>query len=444
MVLMKIRLALLLSALVLVAVALAGCGSAVASPSATSQPSPTASSAATNTPVPTGTALPVVTVTQAPATLPSPTGSATATLTSNAGAIAFALKPEVTGLRQPLFVTTARDGSGDIYIVEKAGRIRVAHGGTLRSDAFLDLTDRVRSSELERGLLGLAFHPAYKTNGYVYVNYTDLNGDTVVSRFTASADRHSADASSEKMVLQIKQPYANHNGGNIVFGPDGMLWIGMGDGGSAGDPQRNGQNKNTLLGKLLRIDVDHGDPYSIPPDNPFVNQPNARGEVWAFGLRNPWRWSFDLANGDLYIGDVGQNAREEIDYVRAGTHGGLNFGWNIMEGTLCYPESANCDRTGITLPVFEYRTGVEGCAIVGGYVYRGKQFPAMNGLYFFGDNCNSTIWSLVRGTDGNWKRAVAVPPADSSIGVSSFGQDEAGEIYVTGLSSGTVYRLVVR
>jgi glucose/arabinose dehydrogenase len=386
----------------------------------------------------------VSTATVAPTATSLPPATSLPTATPSASALKIELKPEVSGLRQPLFVTSPRDGSGDIYIVEKAGRIRVADGSTLRTDPFLDITARVRSSELERGLLGLAFHPKYQSNGYLYVNYTDLNGDTVISRFTASGDRRVADASSEKMILQIKQPYANHNGGNLVFGPDGMLWIGMGDGGSGGDPQRNGQNKNALLGKMLRIDVDRGDPYTIPPDNPFVNQPNARGEVWAYGLRNPWRWSFDRLNGDLYIGDVGQNAWEEIDYVPTGSRSGTNFGWNIMEGLHCYPENSTCDRTGITLPVYEYPTRMDGCAIVGGYVYRGKQFPAMNGKYFFSDNCNPTIWSLARGADGKWARTVAVAPADTSIGVSSFGEDEAGEIYVTGLSSGVIYRLVVR
>ncbi len=421
---------------------LISCSTVIPTPPPTPSPVPTA------TPLPLATARP--TDTPRPTATSAPSGAPTATAVPGATATrapqanpTLDLVPVVMGLSQPLFITHAGDGSGEIYVVEKAGRVEVAKDGVKRTVPFLNITDRVRSSGSEQGLLGLAFHPNYKTNGWFYVNYTDLNGDTVIARYTASGDRRVADANSQKQILFVAQPYANHNGGNLIFGPDGMLWIGLGDGGSAGDPQRNGQNKAALLGKMLRIDVDRGDPYAIPRDNPFVNDPGARGEVWAFGLRNPWRYSFDRATGDLYIADVGQNAWEEIDFVAAGTRGGMNFGWNRMEGAHCYPPSVtNCDPGGVTLPVAEYRNPQEGCSVTGGYVYRGKQFPGLSGIYFFSDYCNPTLWSLKRSSDGTWTRTEAIPRVSGSPGFSSFGEDEAGELYLTGLNNGIIYQLV--
>jgi glucose/arabinose dehydrogenase len=358
------------------------------------------------------------------------------------------LVPVLTGLQQPLFLTHAGDGSGNVYIVEKRGRIRVAKDGhskndqgVVRAQPFLDISSMVRSSGSEQGLLGLAFHPNYRSNGHLFVNYIDASGNTVIARFTASGDKSAVDPGSGKTILAIEQPFANHNGGMLAFGPDGMLWIGMGDGGSGGDPRGNGQNRGALLGKLLRLDVDRGDPYVIPPDSPFAGQPNVRGEIWALGLRNPWRFSFDRLTGDLYIGDVGQNSWEEIDFVPAGSPGGLNFGWNRMEGTHCYPPGRSCDPGGLALPIVEYPTGAEGCSVTGGYVYRGKAIPAAAGVYYFTDYCSGTLWAASRDAAGVWRRTVAVAGSGGNRGHSSLGEDEAGELYVTGLGDGVVYRL---
>ena len=352
------------------------------------------------------------------------------------------LRPALTGLAQPLYLTHAHDGTGDAYVVEKEGRIRVARNGVVRDQPFLDITPLVRSAESERGLLGLAFHPNYANNGYFYVNYTDLRGNTMIARYTASPDRSVGDPGTAKTILAFDQPFPNHNGGNLVFGPDGMLWIGTGDGGSGGDPFGNGQNHGAILGKMLRIDVDAGDPYGIPPDNAFLDDPNARPEVWAIGLRNPWRYSFDCATNDLYIADVGQNNWEEVNFTPAGSPAGLNYGWNLMEGTHCYPPGSGCDPTGLVLPVTDYATGQEGCSVTGGYVYRGAAFPALTGIYFFTDYCSGTIWTLTRDAEGAWQRTEVIPAPSSFAGYSSFGEDEAGEVYITALGTGTVYQLV--
>ncbi len=349
--------------------------------------------------------------------------------------------PALTGLVQPLFLTHAGDGSGDLYIVEKRGRVRVAKAGAAPARPFLDISPLVRSSGSEQGLLGLAFHPNYRSNGYLFVNYINRDGDTVIARFTAPGDRSAADPDSQKTVLTVKQPFANHNGGMVAFGPDGMLWIGMGDGGSGGDPKGNGQNLGQVLGKLLRIDVDQGDPYAIPQDNPFVGRPGARGEIWALGLRNPWRFSFDRLTGDLYIGDVGQNAWEEVDFVAAGTPGGMNFGWNLTEGSHCYPEGRSCDRAGLTLPIVDYPNNGGGCSVTGGYVYRGRAIPAAVGIYYFTDYCSGTLWAATRDVAGAWRHTVARPGPGANSGYSSLGEDEAGELYVTSLGDGVVYRL---
>jgi glucose/arabinose dehydrogenase len=291
-------------------------------------------------------------------------------------------------------------------------------------------------------LLGLAFHPDYADNGLLFVNYTDRQGDTVVARFAVSDDPDQADPDSASIVLTVAQPAPNHNGGNIVFGPDGYLYIGLGDGGDAGDAFGNGQNGQTLLGAMLRIDVSVGDgaPYSIPPDNPFTGDPGVLDEIWAIGLRNPWRYSFDRLTGDLYIADVGQNVYEEVNIQPAASPGGENYGWPIMEGQHCYPERASCSAEGLALPVIEY-DHTQGCSVTGGYVYRGRAFPALEGVYLFGDYCSGRIWGLAPGGDGTWQVAELI---QSGVQISSFGEDEAGEIYVLDMRGGALYQIAAR
>jgi glucose/arabinose dehydrogenase len=285
----------------------------------------------------------------------------------------------------------------------------------------------------------MAFHPGYQTNRYFYVSYTDTNGDSRIVRYRASANPEVADPTSAAEVLFLAQPYANHNGGLVTFGPDGKLYIGFGDGGSGGDPQGNGQNRSTLLGKLLRIDVDGASPYAIPPDNPFVGVSGVRGEIWAYGLRNPWRFSFDRESGDLYIADVGQSAREEVDVEAAGGAGGANYGWNVMEGLICYG-TASCAQTGLTLPVIDYPHADGACSITGGYVYRGQALPVLRGRYLYADYCAGWVrsFTLVGGqaTDPrDW------PDLAPGSGVTSFGHDGRGELYIM-TQGGALYRIV--
>ncbi len=343
------------------------------------------------------------------------------------------------GLASPLYVGSAGDGSGRLFVIEQEGRIRVIRDGRLAAEPFLDLSARI-SSGGERGLLGLAFAPTFATDGRFYVDYTDSDGNTVVAELRApdpAADR--ADPASERVLLRIDQPYANHNGGGLAFGPDGMLWIATGDGGSAGDPHGNGQRLDTLLAKLLRIDpTAAGDaPYRIPPDNPFVGRSKARGEIWAYGLRNPWRFSFDRATHDLWIGDVGQNALEEVDHWPAGSPAGPNFGWNTMEAGACFKPAAGCDRAGLVLPVVSYRHDA-GCSITGGYVYRGTTVPGLVGTYLYSDYCSGTIWGL----DSGAARPEARVLLQSRLAVSSFGEDDGGELYLTDIEGGRVLRVV--
>jgi glucose/arabinose dehydrogenase len=304
-------------------------------------------------------------------------GTPPSTLTP--GTDSVALRLVASGLDFPLYLT-APAGDPRLFIVEKTGRIRIVKNGAVVAAPFLDLSASVSGSS-EQGLLGLAFDPQYATSGRFYVDYTDRNGDTRIARFRVSADPDVADPASEEMLLTVPQPYSNHNGGQVAFGPDGDLYIGMGDGGSGGDPQGHGQNPNDLLGSLLRLDVSGPTGYGIPQDNPYAGG-GGRAEVFSIGLRNPWRFSFDRTNGDLYIADVGQNEREEVDVSTAGTGGGrgLNYGWNRMEGTACYGAST-CDRSGLTLPVMDY-THADGCSITGGYVYRGTALPNLAGTYF--------------------------------------------------------------
>lgn len=346
----------------------------------------------------------------------------------------------VEGLEKVTGLTHAFDER--LFVIEQVGRIRIIENNELLPTPFLDIRDRVGSVDSEQGLLGLAFHPDYATpgaqyEGYFFVNYTDYSGNTRVSRFSVSEnDPSRADPASEINYLVVNQPYANHNGGSLAFGPDGYLYIGLGDGGSQNDPQRNGQNTSVLLGKILRLDVDSIDgKYAIPIDNPFVNNPGARPEIWAFGLRNPWRISFDRATGDLFIADVGQNTYEEVNFQPSESHGGENYGWPIMEGNHCL-SGDNCDRSGLTLPVFEYDHS-QGCSISGGYIYRGQSYPSMVGNYFVSDYCSGTIWRLFH--DGS--RWVSDPLLDSDLIIASFGEDVHGELYVINYWYGGIFRL---
>ena len=343
------------------------------------------------------------------------------------------------GLNSPLYLT-APIGDARLFIVEQAGRIRIVRAGQLLARPFLDLTDRVASSG-EEGLLGLAFHPNYASNGYFYVDYTHLNNArdtlyTLVERYSVSAVPDSADSASHKLLLRIVQPYPNHNGGLVMFGPDGMLYIGMGDGGGAGDPQNRAQNPDSLLGKLLRIDVDGGDPYGIPAGNPFATSGGAK-EIWAVGLRNPWRFAFDRVAGLLYIADVGQDLWEEVDVAPAG-QGGLNYGWPIMEGLHCFRPNP-CSTTGLVQPVIEYGHANNGCSITGGFVYRGSRAPSLVGHYFYSDYCSGWVRSF------SYANGAVTGQTSWSLNVSlgnvlSFGEDSAGELYVLS-GGGSVYRI---
>ncbi len=337
---------------------------------------------------------------------------------------------------RPLFVTGANDGLDRLFIVEQGGRVWIMQDGVVLSSPFLDVSALVSRNANERGLLGLAFHPNYAENGQFFINYTDVNGDTAVLRYRVSADNPNlADPNSAEYVIRVGQPYPNHNGGDIAFGPDGYLYIGMGDGGSAGDPQRHAQNPQSLLGKMLRLDVHGGTPYAIPTDNPYVNDPRFLPEIWAIGLRNPWRFSFDRLTGDLYIADVGQNQWEEVNFQPADNSGGENYGWNIMEGTHRY--SGEPVIEGLTAPFTEYNHS-QGCSVTGGYVYRGSALPDLQGIYLFADYCSGLIWASARDASGTWQTTLF---KESGLVISSFGQDDSGELYVVHHGGG-VWKLV--
>ena len=348
-----------------------------------------------------------------------------------------------TGLSKPLLVTDARDGSGRLFVVEQTGAIRIIKAGKLLAAPFLDLSAAI-SGGSEQGVLGLAFHPAYRTNGRLYVSYTDRGGTSIIREYRVSgSDPDRVNGSSGRTLLRLRQPYANHNGGNIAFGPDGDLYIGFGDGGGAGDPGNRAQNLDTLFGKLLRIDVDRRTgtlPYGIPATNPFVGRPGL-DQIWATGLRNPWRWSFDRATGDLWIGDVGQDGWEEVDRALASqgrnAGRGLNFGWKVMEASHCYAPATGCSRTGKTLPLAEYAHTGGRCSITGGFVYRGSRYPDLVGAYLFADYCSGEIWYVDRSASRETAPILAL--ATNSL-ITSFGQDQAGELYLTD-GNGSVYRL---
>jgi glucose/arabinose dehydrogenase len=377
---------------------------------------------------------------------------------------AISLSQVAAGLTAPVYVTHAGDNSGRVFIVEQTGVIRILHNGNLLTKPFLDISDRVRFNG-EEGLLSLAFPPDYAQKGYFYVYYT-RKGETnnQVSRFHLTSDPNAANPNSEEQILFLNHPgQTNHNGGLLVFGPDGYLYIGTGDGGGGGDQNRNAQNLGSLLGKLLRIDTEYAwaqktqgsnlsylpilfnstqappsPAYKIPASNPFVGQSGAQSEIWALGLRNPWRYAFDRQTQDLYIADVGQGAWEEVDFQPAGSQGGLNYGWNIFEGDHCYPPgTSNCTPpANYSPPVWEYDHSF-GCSITGGYVYRGAAYPAMQGIYFYGDYCSRTIWGLQ--FDGNqWVNKELKTAADK---ITSFGEDQGGELYLTA-SNGVVYKVI--
>ena len=353
---------------------------------------------------------------------------------------AIALRDVAAGLLLPVGLATARDGTGRLFVVLQNGQIRILAGdGNLLEMPFLDTTQRVLAGG-ERGLLGLAFHPQYACNGRFFVDYTDLDGNTVVAEFRASSsDPNRADPDPVAILLQIAQPYPNHNGGGLAFGPDGLLYIGMGDGGSANDPEGNGQRLDTLLGKLLRIDVDRradGRPYAVPPGNCAGCPPGTAPEVFAYGLRNPWRFSFDSVPGDLWIGDVGQNRYEEVDRVALAAASGANFGWSRMEAGHCLG-SRSCDRVGLTLPVAEYSHATGDCSVIGGSVYHGSAVPSLSGWYLYADYCSGRIRGL-RTVEGS----APVLILESGRHLATFGADEAGELYVADPSRGTVSRIV--
>lgn len=383
----------------------------------------------------TSTPLPVT-----PEPLPAPTATATTRIGNEPERVRVELQRVVGGLDTPVSVANAGDGSGRLFIVEKVGRIRVVRDGALMEFAFLDITDRVGASASEQGLLGLAFHPDYHSNGSLFVNYTNREGNTVVARFSVSSDSARADPSSELILLTVAQPAGNHNGGHLAFGPEGYLYVALGDGGGAGDQFGNGQNGSTLLGAILRLDVDSGQPYAVPASNPFVGEAAVRDEIWAIGLRNPWRFSFDSLTGDLYIADVGQNQYEEVNFEAAKSAGGQNYGWPVMEGVHCFPQDTPCDQAGLTLPVVEYDHS-QGCSVTGGYVYRGQEFPSLEGIYVYGDYCSGRIWGLARSGGGGW-RAAQLARAD--IRLSSFGEDEAGELYLVDMGQGELLKLTAR
>ena len=340
------------------------------------------------------------------------------------------------GLSLPVLITHAGDGSGRIFVVEQQGRIRIVKNGVIVNRPFLDVSHRV-SCCWERGFLSVAFPPDYATKQHFYVNYTDTAGNTVVARYRVTDDADLADPNSEEILLAIEQPAPIHNGGHMAFGPnDGYLYIGTGDGGLVADAENRGQDPGSLLGKILRIDVESGvAPYAIPPSNPYAEAEGYRAEIWALGLRNPWGFTFDGQTGDLYIADVGEGAREEINYQPASSAGGENYGWSIMEGTDCF-KSNPCSSEGLSHPVAEYDHS-QGCAIVGGPIYRGVSYVRMQGIYFYADFCSGRIWGLRRSGD-IWENVLLM---DVPFLISGIGEDESGNIYVTDYNRGSIWMI---
>jgi glucose/arabinose dehydrogenase len=356
---------------------------------------------------------------------------------------AASLETVAEGLDRPVFVADPGDDSGRLFVVEQSGTIRIMHEGEVDPEPFLDISGLIATGNSEQGLLGLAFDPSYEENGEFYVAYTanqgEGSGDNTLARYRVAADDPDrADPDSAEVLLAIPDPFPNHNGGMLAFGPDGHLYVATGDGGAGGDPLGNGQNPDALLGKILRLEVSNraeGDPYAIPEDNPFVDGGGAP-EVWAWGLRNPWRFSFDRETGDLWIADVGQNWIEEVSMLPAGEPGGANLGWNVLEGTACFADD-ECDPSPFVAPVAEY-THEQGCSVTGGYVYRGEAFPTLRGTYLFADYCTGLLWGLGLDANGEWALS---EPIETGRNISSFSEDAAGGLYLIDLN-GTVFRVV--
>lgn len=357
------------------------------------------------------------------------------------------LHPIASGFTRPVHITHASDDSGRLFIVEQGGTIRILQSGTLLAEPFLNITDRVRApgsgGGSEEGLLSAAFPPDFSQRGYFYVYYTNLAGDNQVSRFHLAGAPNLGDPASEEQVLYLNHPtHGNHNGGQIAFGPDGYLYIGAGDGGGGGDPDENAQDPAALLGKLLRIDVEAGVmTYTIPVSNPYTQTVGYRAEIWALGLRNPWRFAFDRETGDLYIGDVGQDRIEEIDFQPSASAGGENYGWDNLEGSQCYEPSSGCTQpTSYVPPVAEYEHGINdsnGCSVTGGQVYRGGLYPRMQGMYFYVDYCTGKFYGLIN-DGGMWQSQQLL---DLDFFIPTFGEDQIGNLYIADMNRGIIYRL---
>ncbi len=376
---------------------------------------------------------------------PAPSGPGSTNPPLPTGPDALELERIVEGLASPIGIANAGDGSGRLFVLEQIGRVRaVEPNGRLRPEPFIDISNRVLSGG-ERGLLGIAFHPDFRTNRRLFLHYSRAgDGATVVSEFRAAEDRRTADPGSERVVLTQAQPFPNHNGGQLAFGPDGYLYLGLGDGGSGGDPLGNAQDIGVLLGKILRLDVDAspaGQGYAIPPDNPFAPQGvrpgGGRPEIWAYGLRNPWQFSFDPEGGDLYIADVGQNAWEEVNRQPGDSRGGENYGWDVMEGRHCF-ERAECDQSPYVKPIAWYSHDRGDCSVTGGHVYRGTRQPELQGVYVFGDYCSGLLFTL-QVDEGTRTPKVVL---ESGLRITAFGTDEDGEIYVASID-GTIHRVLV-
>ena len=365
------------------------------------------------------------------------------------------------GFTKPVYVCQPPGDNDRLFVLEQKGIIKIIKNGKTVRKPYADLRNRIHNPITpgdERGLLGLAFHANYQNNGFVYINYSDKNDHTIVSRFRVASDPDRLDTKSEKVLIKLKQPFSNHNGGHMEFGPDGYLYISVGDGGKWGDPYNNAQNLGNLFGKILRIDVDTGDPYAIPDDNPFINNEDAKDEIWLYGLRNVWRFSFDWGKGDVYLGDVGQDLWEEIDFVAAENAGGQNFGWRVMEGNHCYNPKEDCEPTG-ELPIFEYpndanymkiltgmdEPNVDGCSVTGGYVYRGSAISELQGTYFFADYCSGNIWTFKekngKATEfQNRTEEISLGGGGFTNYISSFGEDNNGELYIVDYN-GIIFKL---
>lgn len=347
----------------------------------------------------------------------------------------IAIQQVSSGYTQPTGIVSTNDDDR-LYIVEQAGTIRHTTPGQSGSEVFMDITDKVVANG-EMGLLGLAFHPDYAENGYIFVNYIDKNENTVIARYHAADGK--VDPASEKVILQVEQPYSNHNGGDLAFGPDGYLYASLGDGGSASDPKNNAQDLNTLLGKVLRLDINTDQPYTIPTNNPFVSRDDARPEIWAYGLRNPWRISFDSQTGDLYIADVGQGEREEVNFQPASSRGGENYGWRCFEGTNEYNMEGCIDPKDFIKPIVEYGHDEGRCSITGGYAYRGTSQPTMEGKYFYGDFCGGQLYYAQRQGE-TWQQTLAL---ETDLAISAFGVDSSEELYVADYDGGIIYKIEV-